>query len=91
MTTIKDALKAFEAKTGEVAVDSTKVLLYGQFPPIQKMDIALGGLKNCASLLDQFQDARIESCDELSLHHYWKKNIWPTIVLLTTKLCKSKW
>ncbi len=50
MTTIKDALKAFEAKTGEVAVDSTKVLLYGQFPPIQKMDIALGGLKNCEQL-----------------------------------------
>jgi len=45
MTSIKDAIKNFEAKTNCVAAEAEKVLLYGQLPPIVKMDNTLGTLK----------------------------------------------
>mmetsp|Transcript_29925 Transcript_29925/g.73636 ORF Transcript_29925/g.73636 Transcript_29925/m.73636 type:complete len:192 (+) Transcript_29925:25-600(+) len=50
MTSIKDAIKNFEAKTSSVASEAEKVLLYGQLPPIVKMDSALGTLKACKHL-----------------------------------------
>ena len=49
-TSIKDAIKAFEAKSQCVAAESEKVLLYGQLPPIVKMDNTLGTLKMCKHL-----------------------------------------
>mmetsp|Transcript_40567 Transcript_40567/g.92525 ORF Transcript_40567/g.92525 Transcript_40567/m.92525 type:complete len:192 (+) Transcript_40567:100-675(+) len=50
MTSIKDAIKAFEAKSQCIAAESEKVLLYGQLPPIVKMDNTLGTLKMCKHL-----------------------------------------
>ena len=49
-TSIKDAIKAFEAKSQCVAAEAEKVLLYGQLPPIAKMDNSLGTLKACKHL-----------------------------------------
>ncbi len=39
-----------ETKTNQVATECEKVLLYGQLPPIMKMDSALGTLKACKHL-----------------------------------------
>jgi dynein light chain 1 len=39
-----------EAKTNSVATEAEKVLLYGQLPPIVKMDNTLGTLKACKHL-----------------------------------------
>ena len=49
-TSIKDAIKNFEAKSNLVAAETEKVLLYGQLPPIAKMDNTLGTLKACKHL-----------------------------------------
>lgn len=46
-TTIKDALKLWEEKTGEVATDATDIQLQFQWPPIDKMDNTLSTLINC--------------------------------------------
>lgn len=49
-TTIKEALVKWEEKTGEKANDATAVKLYGQIPPIEKMDASLSNLVNCERL-----------------------------------------
>ncbi|EKX51967.1 hypothetical protein GUITHDRAFT_102579 [Guillardia theta CCMP2712] len=55
MTSIKDAIKNFETKSGTpeepcVAAEQEKVLLFGQMPPIVKMDNTLSTLKACKHL-----------------------------------------
>ncbi|KAK9811713.1 hypothetical protein WJX72_008876 [[Myrmecia] bisecta] len=49
-TSIKDAIAKFEAAKGVVAVEAEKVELYGQCPPIEKMDATLSTLKACKVL-----------------------------------------
>ncbi|XP_048047810.1 dynein axonemal light chain 1 [Megalobrama amblycephala] len=49
-TTIKEALVKWEEKTGEKAGEATAVKLYGQIPPIEKMDASLSNLVNCEKL-----------------------------------------
>ncbi|KAF4102379.1 dynein axonemal light chain 1 [Onychostoma macrolepis] len=49
-TTIKEALGKWEEKTGEKASEATAVKLYGQIPPIEKMDASLSNLVNCEKL-----------------------------------------
>jgi len=49
-TTIKDALKQWEAQHGAKAVEAEQVQLYGQLPPIAKMDASLSTLKKCVQL-----------------------------------------
>ncbi|KAG1971530.1 dynein light chain 1, axonemal [Pimephales promelas] len=46
-TTIKEALVKWEEKTGEKASEATAVKLYGQIPPVEKMDASLSNLTNC--------------------------------------------
>ena len=49
-TSIKDAIKAFEAKKGVKASEVDKVELYGMDPPIVKLDSALSTLSKCKHL-----------------------------------------
>ncbi|WIA21324.1 hypothetical protein OEZ85_000552 [Tetradesmus obliquus] len=49
-TTIKDALKKLEETRGVNAAEIEKVELYGQCPPIEKMDATLSTLKACKHL-----------------------------------------
>jgi dynein light chain 1, axonemal len=46
-TTIKDALKKWEEKHGQKAIEATDIQLQFQFPPIQKMDNTLSTLVAC--------------------------------------------
>mmetsp|Transcript_32017 Transcript_32017/g.72123 ORF Transcript_32017/g.72123 Transcript_32017/m.72123 type:complete len:189 (-) Transcript_32017:87-653(-) len=51
MTSVKAAIEAWEAKTGQVAAEATKVELYCQIPLIKKLDpAAFGVLANCEHL-----------------------------------------
>jgi hypothetical protein len=48
MTSIKDAIKKWEAAhPGQPAAEAERVELYGQCPPIERMDASLGALKAC--------------------------------------------
>ncbi|NXB99172.1 DNAL1 protein, partial [Orthonyx spaldingii] len=49
-TTIKEALARWEEKTGQKASEAKEVKLYGQIPPVEKMDGALSALVNCEKL-----------------------------------------
>ena len=49
-TSCKDAIKNWEAKTGENAAEAETVKLFCQLPPIEKMDDALHQLENCRHL-----------------------------------------
>eukprot|EP00761_Pharyngomonas_kirbyi_P013086 gb/GECH01013113.1/.p1 GENE.gb/GECH01013113.1/~~gb/GECH01013113.1/.p1 ORF type:complete len:192 (+),score=48.22 gb/GECH01013113.1/:1-576(+) len=49
-TTIREAIKNWEEKTQEQASTASVVRLYGQLPPIEKMDSALSQLKECKQL-----------------------------------------
>lgn len=49
-TTIKDALAKWEEKNGSKASAATEVKLYGQVPPIEKMDASLSTLASCEKL-----------------------------------------
>ncbi|KAM3594586.1 uncharacterized protein V6R79_010238 [Siganus canaliculatus] len=49
-TTIGEALAKWEEKSGEKANQATAVKLYGQIPPIEKMDASLSNLTNCEKL-----------------------------------------
>ncbi|CAG9136138.1 Dynein light chain 1-axonemal [Plutella xylostella] len=49
-TTIKEAIKKWEDKTGLQAATATDVSLIFQFPPIEKMDNTLSCLANCEKL-----------------------------------------
>lgn len=46
-TTIKEAIKRWEEKTGQQATTATEVSLIFQWPPIEKMDNTLSTLVNC--------------------------------------------
>lgn len=46
-TTIKEAIKRWEEKTGQQAATATEVSLIFQWPPIEKMDATLATLTNC--------------------------------------------
>jgi dynein light chain 1, axonemal len=46
-TTIKEALKRWEERTGQTAVEAKVIELQLQFPPIQKMDNVLSTLVQC--------------------------------------------
>lgn len=46
-TTIKEALKRWEEKTKESAVEATTIELQFQWLPIEKMDNTLSTLVNC--------------------------------------------
>lgn len=48
--TVKDALGKWEEKSGEKRSEATAVKLYGQIPPIEKMDASLSALTNCEKL-----------------------------------------
>ncbi|KAL0969744.1 hypothetical protein UPYG_G00231710 [Umbra pygmaea] len=49
-TTIKEALVKWEEKAGEKVGEAKAVKLYGQIPPIEKMDASLSTLINCERL-----------------------------------------
>ena len=49
-TTIKEALAKWEEKNSCKASDSKEVKLYGQIPPIEKMDASLSTLTQCEKL-----------------------------------------
>ncbi|NXR97927.1 DNAL1 protein, partial [Oxylabes madagascariensis] len=49
-TTIKEALARWEEKSGQKASEAKEVKLYGQIPPVEKMDNALAALVNCEKL-----------------------------------------
>ncbi|XP_060597135.1 dynein axonemal light chain 1-like [Ruditapes philippinarum] len=49
-TTIKEAITRFEEKEKCKAGESKAVMLYGQIPPIEKMDASLSTLNNCEQL-----------------------------------------
>ncbi|NXP54756.1 DNAL1 protein, partial [Heliornis fulica] len=49
-TTIKEALAKWEEKNGQKASEAKEVKLYGQIPPVQKMDESLSTLVNCEKL-----------------------------------------
>ncbi|XP_072343495.1 dynein axonemal light chain 1 [Scyliorhinus torazame] len=49
-TTIKEALAKWEERSGEKAAEAVEVKLYGQVPPIEKMDASLSTLSNCEKL-----------------------------------------
>ncbi|XP_013178973.1 PREDICTED: dynein light chain 1, axonemal-like [Papilio xuthus] len=49
-TTIKEAIKRWEEKTGQHAATATEVSLIFQWPPIEKMDNSLSCLANCEKL-----------------------------------------
>ncbi|CAF5120725.1 unnamed protein product [Rotaria magnacalcarata] len=48
--TTKEALAKWEEKTQQKASDTKEVLLYGQFPPIDKMDASISTLTSCEKL-----------------------------------------
>ncbi|XP_020784533.1 dynein axonemal light chain 1 [Boleophthalmus pectinirostris] len=50
VTTVREALSKWEEKTGEKANEAKAVKLYGQVPPIEKMDPSLSTLSNCEKL-----------------------------------------
>ncbi|GMH37457.1 hypothetical protein BSKO_05330 [Bryopsis sp. KO-2023] len=47
-TTVKEAIKKFEETSGLNASEAEKVELWGQVPPIEKMDATLSTLKACS-------------------------------------------
>ncbi|NXM73662.1 DNAL1 protein, partial [Serilophus lunatus] len=49
-TTIKEALAKWEEKSGQKASEAKEVKLYGQIPPVEKMDGSLSALVNCEKL-----------------------------------------
>ncbi|GBG64996.1 hypothetical protein CBR_g48745 [Chara braunii] len=49
-TTVKDAIRMFEEAEKIKAAEAERVLLYGQIPPIEKMDNNLSSLKMCTQL-----------------------------------------
>ncbi len=49
-TSCRDAIKAWEAKTGQVAAEAKEVSLICQLPFIDKMDNALDTLEQCEKL-----------------------------------------
>ncbi|CAL8271148.1 unnamed protein product [Merluccius merluccius] len=49
-TTIKEALVKWEEKAGEKLGEAKAVKLYGQIPPVEKMDASLSTLINCERL-----------------------------------------
>uniref|UniRef100_A0A5K4F343 Uncharacterized protein n=1 Tax=Schistosoma mansoni TaxID=6183 RepID=A0A5K4F343_SCHMA len=53
-TTIKEAIKKWEEKTGQKASEATEVKLYGQYPPIEKMDASLSTLTMCEYEISYF-------------------------------------
>ncbi len=46
-TSCKDAIKQFEAKSGQNAQEAVEVKLICQIPPIDKMDDSLNQLESC--------------------------------------------
>ncbi|XP_051477187.1 acyl-coenzyme A thioesterase 6-like isoform X3 [Apus apus] len=49
-TTIREALARWEEKNGQKASEAKEVKLYGQIPPVERMDEALSTLVNCEKL-----------------------------------------
>ncbi|XP_035529206.1 dynein light chain 1, axonemal [Morone saxatilis] len=49
-TTVKEALSKWEEKSGEKVSEAQAIKLYGQVPPIEKMDASLSTLTNCQRL-----------------------------------------
>ncbi|CAL8292128.1 unnamed protein product [Arctogadus glacialis] len=49
-TTIREALVKWEEKAGEKVGEAKEVKLYGQIPPVEKMDASLSTLINCEKL-----------------------------------------
>ncbi|ESO86211.1 hypothetical protein LOTGIDRAFT_204565 [Lottia gigantea] len=49
-TTIKEALAKWEEKNGAKASESKEVKLFGQIPPVEKMDASLSTLAQCEVL-----------------------------------------
>ncbi|XP_041668095.1 dynein light chain 1, axonemal isoform X2 [Cheilinus undulatus] len=49
-TTVKEALAKWEEKSGEKVSEATAIKLYGQIPPIEKMDASLSTLTKCEKL-----------------------------------------
>jgi hypothetical protein len=46
-TSCREAIAAWEKRTGSDAATAEKVELWGQCPPIEKMDAGLAGLSAC--------------------------------------------
>ncbi|KAL3315548.1 Dynein light chain 1, axonemal [Cichlidogyrus casuarinus] len=49
-TSVKEAIAKWEAEHGEKASEAKEVKLYGQYPPIEKIDASLSTLVNCERL-----------------------------------------
>ncbi|KAM4666564.1 dynein axonemal light chain 1 isoform 2-T2 [Amazona ochrocephala] len=63
-TTIRGALARWEEKNGQKASEAKEVKLYGQIPPVEKMDESLSTLVNCEKL--SLSTNCIERIDNLS-------------------------
>ncbi|NXK71403.1 DNAL1 protein, partial [Amazona guildingii] len=63
-TTIRGALAKWEEKNGQKASEAKEVKLYGQIPPVEKMDESLSTLVNCEKL--SLSTNCIERIDNLS-------------------------
>nr|XP_020464425.1 dynein light chain 1, axonemal isoform X1 [Monopterus albus] len=48
--TVKEALVKWEEKSGEKVSEAKEIKLYGQIPPIEKMDASLSTITNCEKL-----------------------------------------
>lgn len=53
-TTIKEALKRWEDKTKENAIESKVIELQFQWPPMEKMDATLSTLINCEYVIHTY-------------------------------------
>jgi len=49
-TSVAQAIRKFEEKYGTAATQAEEVYLYGQMPPIQKLDSSINSLVNCKKL-----------------------------------------
>lgn len=47
---LRDAVKAWEEKTGQKVGEAEQIMLYGWVPPIEKMDTTVAQMKNCKRL-----------------------------------------
>lgn len=69
-TTCAAAIKSFEQKSGENAAEAKIVKLYGQIPPITKLDASLNNLTNCEHL-----QLSTNSIDKISIALTGLKNL----------------
>jgi len=88
---VAQAIKKFEEKNGVNATQAEEVLLYGQIPPIQKIDSSLNTLVNCKKLslssnsIDKIPNlASLQKLEILSLGRNTIKSLLPLDAVANT-------